>query len=161
MKTDKIMMAVKERLFVGLFLYLVIAITLLFFINLYLDKPLTLDTVNNWVSLILGLVATIFSIISMWLSFYSLEKANEKNEENIHSMNKLKEEILNRVEKTNQIYLQHFQELKGKMDLTSEQLNDIKHKVDSGKTNLNVEQVADVRYESSESEYDVGEEDVK
>lgn len=39
-----------------------------------------LSNLNTWVGFILGLVATIFSIISMFLSFYNLEKAKESED---------------------------------------------------------------------------------
>lgn len=119
-----------------LFAYLVVSITALFYINLAKDKPLTLDTINNWVSLILGLVATIFSILSMWISFHSLDKSNEQNEENIKSMNALKEEILNKVERTNEAYLKEFYELKSKMDVTNSELNHIKDHVSNSRLNI-------------------------
>lgn len=37
---------------------------------------------NNWVGIILGLVATMMSIISLFLSFYNLEREREEGKEN-------------------------------------------------------------------------------
>lgn len=158
MKDKKFISGMKDWIFIILFIYLVVSVTVLFYINLALNQPLTLDTLNNWVSLILGLVATIFSVLSMWISFYSLEKSNEQNKENIHNMNSLKEEIINRVERTNEIYLQQFYEIKGKIDVTASQLSDIKETVNSNRVPLTFEKVVEDE-RGSIDEYDVKEDE--
>lgn len=57
------------------------------------DKEITLNLINSWVSLILGIVATLLSIISMFLSFYNLERANEMNENSLESMKELQKNV--------------------------------------------------------------------
>lgn len=54
-----------------------------------------LSNLNTWVGFILGLVATIFSVISMFLSFYNLEKAKESEEEIKKTLIEIKDTIFN------------------------------------------------------------------
>lgn len=164
MKEDSFWEKIRDWTFLILFIYMVLSITALFYINYALNEPLTLNTINNWISLILGLVATIFSILSMWVSFYSLEKSNKEKEENIQNINALKDSIINTVERTNETYLKEFYEIKSKIDVTISKLSDLKDTVNS-KIPLYVEQVGeneskggyDVKEEKNESkgEYDV------
>lgn len=144
---------IKDWVFIILFTYLVISITSLFYINLAKGEPLTLDTINDWVSLILGLVATIFSVLSMWLSFHSLDKSNERNEESIRNMNSLKEEILKRVDETNAAYLQHFNDLKGKIDVTNTHLDNIKEHVIQPKLNVEKKSTSKPSFEYDDEEW--------
>jgi len=85
--------------------YIVIAITLLFLSNLCFENVITLEIMNNWISLILGLVATILSILSMGLSFYSYEMNRDIAQENTRTMNSLKEDILNEVREVNKEHI--------------------------------------------------------
>jgi len=68
----------------GLILSVIISlgIIVLFYFSLKYDKNITLVNMNNWVGIILGFVATFMSIISMFLSFYNLEKTNDINRKN-------------------------------------------------------------------------------
>lgn len=61
-----------------------------------------LDAFNAWISLILGFVATLLSIISTLLSFYNLEKANELNDENRQLMQKVEDKLNDLPDKTAQ-----------------------------------------------------------
>lgn len=59
-----------------------VSIIALFTCSLIFDKKIELQIMNNWVGIILGLVATIMSIISLFLSFYNLEREREEGREN-------------------------------------------------------------------------------
>lgn len=59
-----------------------ISVTLLFAASLVFDKDIQLQIINNWIGIILGLVATIASIISLFLSFYNLEQERDEAKEN-------------------------------------------------------------------------------
>mgnify|MGYP003316930309 CR=1 FL=1 len=57
-------------------------------------ENIELQTINNWIGIILGLVATIASIISLYLSFYNLEREQEQNRENNKLLIDLRETIV-------------------------------------------------------------------
>lgn len=60
----------------------------------FLEKPFdVLENLNTWVGFILGIIATFFSIISMFLSFYNLEKAKESEDEIKKTLGEIKEII--------------------------------------------------------------------
>lgn len=70
----------------------------LFIASFCLDKPISLSTMNEWISLIVGMVALILGIMSLFLSFYNVEQSNEVQRETINIMNdmqnSMKEELL-------------------------------------------------------------------
>jgi hypothetical protein len=76
----------------------------LFFFSIVYDKSVNLQAVNGWVSLILGFVATLLSIISMILSFYNLEKSNELNQQNSDLIQKMLNMQVAITEKVNAIH---------------------------------------------------------
>ena len=49
------------------------SIMLLFILSFIFDKSISINTMNSWVGIVLGLVATIIGVISMILSFYNLK----------------------------------------------------------------------------------------
>lgn len=78
------------------------------------------DALQVWVSFGLGVTATLFSIISMYLSFYNLSQQQESEKETIKSNQDLKEDIVKEI-KIN------LKELRKEM---LEELNIIKDKTD-------------------------------
>ena len=67
-----------------------LSIIALFACSLIFKENIELQTMNNWVGIILGMVATIASIISLILSFYNLEKEQEETRENYDLLKQLK-----------------------------------------------------------------------
>ena len=63
------------RSFWGKFVFYVLATSIigLFLGSIYFKSEIELETINSWVSIVLGLVALIIGIISLFLSFYNLE----------------------------------------------------------------------------------------
>lgn len=59
----------------------------LFTAGIIFDKKISISIMNSWVGIVLGLVATVIGIISMFLSFYNLDQS-------------IKNEIINYVDKT-------------------------------------------------------------
>lgn len=55
--------------------------TVAFFIVSMCTNSTTMDNLNSFVSIVLGIVALTTSIVSMFLSFYSIEKADESDKE--------------------------------------------------------------------------------
>ena len=84
----------------------------LFCIGLYSEnigsKFDILKNLNTWVGFILGIIATLFSIISMFLSFYSLEKSKESEDAMKETLISIKETMA----KTETILLREFEEIK-------------------------------------------------
>nr|DAV63942.1 MAG TPA: hypothetical protein [Caudoviricetes sp.] len=70
------------RNFWGEFIVYVLATSIigLFVVSLVKKENITLSDINNWVSIILGFVALIVGIISLWLSFYNVDQANQAHE---------------------------------------------------------------------------------
>jgi flagellar basal body-associated protein FliL len=65
-------------------------------------KMVSLDNMNTFVSIILGIVATTISIVSMFMSFYNLEKAEEsenKQKETFNNMLQIQSSMMERVNK--------------------------------------------------------------
>ena len=71
----------------------------LFIASFCMDKVVTLSIMNEWVSLIVGILALALSVISLFLSFYNVEQSNEVQKETINIMEKLKSDIFKELEK--------------------------------------------------------------
>ena len=72
-------------------------------LNFYLleNSPFSLEVfgaLQIWVSFILGIVATLFSIISMYLSFYNLELQKDSDKENREFLNEIKTQIVSEIQ---------------------------------------------------------------
>lgn len=84
----------------GIIVSFVVAISIiaLFIASFVTTQKIEIDIMNNWVGIILGFVATFMSIISMYLSFYNLEKSNEINKDNMILMIGLKDNMFKNYE---------------------------------------------------------------
>lgn len=78
--------------FWGPFVMYVLATSIIciFIASIVEEDNITLSDMNNWVSIVLGLVALIVGIISLWLSFYNLGDAKKVNEEVQETLKKAK-----------------------------------------------------------------------
>lgn len=74
-------------------------IIILFATSLAYHEEITLDVMNSWVGIILGLVASIIGIISMFLSFYNLDQSVKTQKETLDKIENIKKEIIENVEK--------------------------------------------------------------
>lgn len=85
----------------------------LFLGSVYFEKVVGLNEINNWVSIVLGLVALIIGIISLILSFYNLDQANDTQEKTVEilqrfqidmidRMNKLQEDVENKIDESSE-----------------------------------------------------------
>lgn len=83
------------RNFGGKFVLYVIATSIigLFLGSIYFEKVVGLNEINAWVGIVLGLVALIIGIISLFLSFYNVEQSNKVQKETVDIMNKVKTDI--------------------------------------------------------------------
>ncbi|HBV81452.1 MAG TPA: hypothetical protein DEB74_01360 [Lachnospiraceae bacterium] len=73
------------RDFWGKFVFYVIATSIigLFLGSIYFEKIVGLNEINAWVGIVLGLVALIIGIISLFLSFYNVDQANRTQEKTV------------------------------------------------------------------------------
>ncbi len=87
------------RDFWGRFVLYVIATSIigLFLGSIYFKEIVGLDEINTWVGIVLGLVALIIGIISLFLSFYNVEQSNEVQRQTIDIMNIVKEDIMKKI----------------------------------------------------------------
>lgn len=72
----------------------------LFTAGIIFDKKISISIMNSWVGIVLGLVATVIGIISMFLSFYNLDQSIKTQDKTLASINNIKNEIINYVDKT-------------------------------------------------------------
>lgn len=79
----------------GTFVIFVISTSVIaiFIASICINKKIGLDIINNWVSVILGLVATFGSVASLFLSFYNVDQANDMQVKYKDEIRKIKEEI--------------------------------------------------------------------
>jgi len=73
-------------------------IIVLFGSSLIMKDAIEIQTMNSWVGIILGLVATFMSIIGMYLSFYNLDKSNKLNIDNMILLNRMERRYNDNIE---------------------------------------------------------------
>jgi multisubunit Na+/H+ antiporter MnhF subunit len=78
-------------------IFLVSIIKVIFNPNIESEKVALFDALQIWVSFILGIIASLFSIISMYLSFYNLEQQQQAEKRTKDSFDELKEKIINSI----------------------------------------------------------------
>ncbi|EOS68047.1 hypothetical protein C818_04214 [Lachnospiraceae bacterium MD308] len=96
----------------GKFLFYVLATSIigLFLGSVYFKKVIGLDVINTWVGIVLGLVALIIGIISLFLSFYNVDQANKTQEKTIEIITNLQRDIERKIDEN---YEKTRQEIKG------------------------------------------------
>jgi len=100
-KVERVVYFFKRTWATWIFSIIGASVVLLFSFSLIFDKKIELQIINNWIGIILGLVATIASIISLFLSFYNLELEREESKENRSLMEGLRA-TLRELERTQQ-----------------------------------------------------------
>ena len=87
------------RAFWGKFVIYVLATSVigLFLGSIYFKQVIGLEEINSWVSIVLGLVALIIGIISLFLSFYNVDQAIESQKQSMDIMEKVKEDIQGKI----------------------------------------------------------------
>ena len=69
----------------GKFVFYVLATSIigLFLGSIFFKKIIGLNEINTWVGIVLGLVALVIGIISLFLSFYNVDQANKTQEKTV------------------------------------------------------------------------------
>ena len=86
----------------------------LFIASFCFDKQITLSTMNEWVSLVVGMVALILGIISLFLSFYNVEQSNKVQQDTKQIMTEIRDDIKDNLEDTKNEILLHLELLPNK-----------------------------------------------
>lgn len=117
-----------KLLFWGLFIIFVGAIFDFYFSK---TEPLPLEVfgaLQIWVGFILAIIATLFSIISMYLSFYNLELQKEAEKESRNFLQGIKDEIVekvkNEVEKQLGIIHKEMEDKFGKLEKSTQAIRE-------------------------------------
>ena len=69
----------------------------LFLGSVFFEKVIGLNELNAWVGIVLGLVALILGIISLFLSFYNVDQANSTQQDTINIIKDFEEKMINRL----------------------------------------------------------------
>lgn len=77
-------------------------IIILFICSIVYDKEITIDIMNSWVGIILGLIALVIGIISMLLSFYNLDQSIKTQKETLDKIDNIKKEIIDYIDKSSE-----------------------------------------------------------
>lgn len=87
------------RDFWGKFIFYVIATSVigLFLGSIFFENIVGLNEINAWVGIVLGLVALVIGIISLFLSFYNVEQANETQEKTVKIIQEFKDDMVDRM----------------------------------------------------------------
>lgn len=87
------------RVFWGKFVIYVLATSVigLFLGSIYFKQVIGIEEINSWVSIVLGLVALIIGIISLFLSFYNVDQAIESQKQSMDIMENVKEDIQEKI----------------------------------------------------------------
>ncbi len=103
----------KLRRFWGAFVVYVVSTSIiaLFVASFILDANITLQDMNNWVSLILGMVALIIGVISLFLSFYNVDQSIHSQEKSIEIMNNVQKDIDRKLVEMDKSIQEGFQKL--------------------------------------------------
>lgn len=85
--------------FWGSFIIYVIATSIIaLFIASFISKTnIALNDMNTWVSLILGMVALIIGIISLFLSFYNVDQSVQAQKETLDIIQRFKEDMIDKM----------------------------------------------------------------
>lgn len=89
-----------KRLWGPLIIYVfATSIVLLFIVTFMFEKNIALSDINNWVGIMLGFSSWIVGLISLYLSFYNVDKMIDAQNDNLEKMRETKEQIQNEVNK--------------------------------------------------------------
>jgi ABC-type multidrug transport system fused ATPase/permease subunit len=106
LKSKKENLDIEEKIsffrdFWGKFVFYVIATSVigLFLGSIYFEKIVGLNEINAWVGIVLGLVALIIGIISLFLSFYNVDQANRTQEKTVEIIQTFQENMIEHMHK--------------------------------------------------------------
>lgn len=120
----------------------VVGILLIFACSLFCEEIPGLEEMNQFVSIVLGIVATIVSIVSMLFSFYGLEKTEESE----RRQNAVLQQILEIEKETRRSTAEIEKNIQTGMQNSTAIIRDIKSTVQTTNMQVDVDDVDDVVY---------------
>ena len=80
----------------GKFVFYVLATSIigLFLGSIFFKEIIGLDEINTWVGIVLGLVALVIGVISLFLSFYNVDQANKTQEKTVEIIQGFRDDML-------------------------------------------------------------------
>lgn len=135
------------RRFWGPFIIYAVATSVigLFIASYYSEKNITLEIMNTWVSLILGMVALVIGVISLFLSFYNVDQSVQSSKENKIDIEKMQDKFRNEMNELKQ-------SIEKKIDDSSEKtINEVKGKYSKDKDReTSIEYVGNVVFDGGD-----------
>ncbi|MCI6121910.1 MAG: DUF4383 domain-containing protein [Lachnospiraceae bacterium] len=83
----------------GKFVFYVLATSIigLFLGSIFFEDVIGLNEINSWVGIVLGLVALVIGIISLFLSFYNVDQANKTQEKTVEIIQSFQDNMIDRM----------------------------------------------------------------
>ena len=80
----------------GKFVFYVLATSIigLFLGSIFFKDVIGLDEINTWVGIVLGLVALVIGVISLFLSFYNVDQANKTQEKTVEIIQGFRDDMI-------------------------------------------------------------------
>lgn len=80
----------------GKFVFYVLATSIigLFLGSIFFKEVIGLDEINTWVGIVLGLVALVIGVISLFLSFYNVDQANKTQEKTVEIIQGFRDDMI-------------------------------------------------------------------
>ena len=80
----------------GKFVFYVLATSIigLFLGSIFFKEIIGLDEINTWVGIVLGLVALVIGVISLFLSFYNVDQANKTQEKIVEIIQGFRDDMI-------------------------------------------------------------------
>lgn len=80
----------------GKFVFYVLATSIigLFLGSIFFKEIIGLDEINTWVGIVLGLVALVSGVISLFLSFYNVDQANKTQEKTVEIIQGFRDDMI-------------------------------------------------------------------
>lgn len=69
----------------------------LFLGSIFFEKIIGLNEINTWVGIVLGLVALVIGIISLFLSFYNVDQANKTQEKTVEIIQGFRNDMIEHI----------------------------------------------------------------
>lgn len=113
----------------------------LFLGSIFFKEVIGLNEINTWVGIVLGLVALVIGVISLFLSFYNVDQANKTQEKTVDIIQKFQDKMVDRMHKL-QVDVEH------KIDESTEKTrSDLKFYNSTSETSVNQETGNSVKWE--------------
>lgn len=125
----------------GKFVFYVLATSIigLFLGSIFFEKIIGLNEINTWVGIVLGLVALVIGIISLFLSFYNVDQANKTQEKTVEIIQQFQDNMMDRIHNLQK-------DVEHKIEENAAQTNELIKYQSMGKTSIKQETENDTEW---------------